>query len=258
VRVFSKRFYLLWEYYVRRIFFCTDKNRTHKGETKMGYVFNDGEVHEVHEHADAYKKAILATGMKRNEQHYANWERDRLWHIYETKAEAKQKMKAEEIREREYDQRQKVWNTEKRSFVKRVHFNDQPYTWATMQDFLSEKRNNKGRALCERRPYYGAKFVTKDKTKVTCANCLLLIQEHANWKGFPKPTKAETEKKRLRALLPWGSSVRRYPKDDADGGYYVTLYLGKESQIKALGELLREKHTSQQKSATLEVVAKSA
>jgi hypothetical protein len=169
---------------------------------------------------------------------------------------------AERKAEREWQdqqERKKAWTKEHRHFGKRIHFHDQPYVWKSMEQFRAEKKRGT-RALCEFRFYDGAKLITKDQSQVTCGNCLRLIQEHADRKGFPRPTKDEKEKDHLRAsaeLLPMTASVRHYSTKYKDGGYYVTLYAHNEEEIRAIAVVLQNASMPTEHQQ-LEVVAASA
>jgi hypothetical protein len=206
-----------------------------------------------------FKAVLLALGVLRA-AHFFCTDKNRNTQREEQNAKGKETKADRE--QREWQEKKDARTREHRYFGRRVHFKDQPYVWKSMESFRARRKNYGNRALCEFRPYNGAKFITKDQAEVTCKNCLLLIQEHADWKGFPKPTKEEKERLHTRSLLgllPWGCGIRslKYGR-----GYSVTVRLANEETVKWLGEILSGKQPKPVGTFAgetgLEVVAKSA
>jgi hypothetical protein len=216
----------------------------------MGYVYAVNPfvgkfVYEVHEPASVQEKRVLCQGVGKcsstgNElAYYANWEPDRMYHVYATKAEATVKMNEDSARKRAWDETRQATLKERGAFAKRVHFEDQEYAYRTRADYLNRTKNI---ALCQpsskKKP---GTMLTADKNKVTCANCLQKMEEKANWKGFPKQTKEEKDKARLAVLVeayPHRATIRRA----AYGGYYLTLYAIDETEVKAIcGALAKQR-----------------
>ena len=105
----------------------------------------------------------------------------RVREVFATKAEAKKALAVFLARERAWrkqrDEKRAARAAARKAegYAKRVHFPTQQRVWRNEHDFLNGRE--KGLALCELSKT-GSKVLTADKTKVTCHNCLRLMDHN--------------------------------------------------------------------------------